>query len=58
MTTYRKKRKTEMRLTNAAAERAAKALAETCNGGSWLTHYTEAQRQLWIERVRHAVDGD
>lgn len=44
-------------LTDAAAERAAKALAESCNGGRWEDHYTAAHKKLWIDRVRAAVDG-
>jgi len=32
-------------------ERIAAALAVACNGGRWLTHYTEGQRDVWRRRV-------
>lgn len=38
--------------TDEAVERGARVLAEALNGGSWLTHYTPAQRDLWRDRVR------
>lgn len=40
-----------MNLTPQYAERVARALAEACNGGSWQTHYTEQQRDVWRARV-------
>jgi hypothetical protein len=42
-------------LTKEAFELAAAALAVACNGGGWLTHYTDAQRELWRLRVRAAL---
>jgi hypothetical protein len=28
---------------------------EATNGGAWETHYTEAQRELWRDRVQAAM---
>lgn len=47
---------TQHALTDEALERAAKALAEACNGGAWETHYTGEQKALWRTRVRIACD--
>jgi len=44
-------------LTAEALERAAAALAESCNGGAWTTHYTPAQQALWRDRVAEAISG-
>lgn len=33
-------------------ERAAKALAEATNGGTWESSYTEAQRDVWRSRIK------
>ena len=43
-------------LTAATLERAAKALATTCNGGDWATHYTPQQRDIWRRRVSGALE--
>lgn len=32
--------------------RMASHLAVLMNGGAWETHYTEAQKQVWRDRVR------
>jgi hypothetical protein len=36
-------------------ERAVRSLAEAVNGGSWETHYTPDQRELWRARVLVAM---
>lgn len=38
-------------------ERAARRMAEGMNGGSWETHYTEAQKQVWRDRVAAIWSG-
>ena len=38
-------------------ERIAAVLAVACNGGSWLTHYTEGQRDVWRRRVAAILSG-
>ena len=42
-------------LTPEAVEVGARALAEALAGGKWETHFTEAQRDLWRDRVRRAM---
>ncbi len=43
------------RLTPAAIENGARALAEAVNGGSWDKDYTHWQKALWRRRVRAAM---
>lgn len=31
------------------------AMAEACNGGTWETHYVEAQRDVWRKRIDEMV---
>ena len=33
-------------------ERIALKIAEANNGGTWATHYTEKQKDVWRERAR------
>jgi hypothetical protein len=40
-----------MKLTPEAFENLARAMAECCNGGSWNTHYTEDQKDVWRNRA-------
>ncbi len=42
-------------IPRASIERAAKALAESLNGGDWLTDYPIEQRDLWRRRVIAAL---
>jgi hypothetical protein len=35
----------------------AERLALMFNGGTWATHYTEAQKELWRERARTILEG-
>jgi len=44
-----------MEITVETEGRAAKALAEAVNGGSWERDYTLAQKELWRSRVRAAM---
>jgi hypothetical protein len=44
-----------MEITIETLERAAKALAEAVNGGSWDTDYTLEQKELWRCRVTAAM---
>ena len=38
-------------------ERAASAMAVLFNGGSWHTHYTADQKELWRTRARLILQG-
>lgn len=44
-----------VKLTPEAFENAAAALAIACNGGTWKTHYTEDQKQVWRRRLQAAL---
>lgn len=42
-------------LTEEYFERAAKSMAETINGGDWAKDYTEAQKNIWRNRLKRGL---